>query len=348
MLYPQLNAELDILFIVGDFFDGLLDMNGQAGWTAGCIIAELIALAKEHMFLIRVVRGTFSHDRMQNQFFQIESTPSYIGRDLLVRVFDSISIEHLEELNLDVMYVPDDLPCDDAMSAVREKLDEYQLKRVDIMLNHGYWGHLLPKGIPHEPPNTFHAERFDDLVRGVILNGHVHQPSVYRKVISNGSFERLCHGEEEAKGFFVIYYDTVSGQSTHTFVENIYATVFRTFNCTKWRTEEDVLDEYGAWMTNVLNSDISTSESVFIRIVCDDPLLLQAVLTFTRQNSTKIILTSKKSSRKEDEDSEDIQISVSELPMITEANLPEMIAKFLSSTKGIDIAITDIEGVLHP
>jgi hypothetical protein len=347
VIYPQLNDELDILFLVGDFFDGLLDMNGQAGWVAACIIGELIEFANHHQFLIRIVRGTFSHDRMQNQFFETESDPTYIGEDLLVRVFDSISIEHLNGLDIDVMYVPDDLPCDNAMEVVKEMISEHQLQNVDILLNHGYFSHLLPKGIPHEPPNTFQAENFDELVKGFILNGHIHQPSVYRKVISNGSFERLCHGEEEPKGFFVIYYNTESNECTHEFIENTLATTFKTFDLTKWRTEADVLIEYGKWLQLMLDEDISTSDPIFVRIICDDAMLRQAVLTFTRERNDNIILSSKKSNRNSDEDGEDICTSTVDLPIITEDNLSGMIVEFLSTVKKIDISKDEVEGVLY-
>jgi hypothetical protein len=348
-IYPQLNDELDILFIVGDFFDGLLDMNGQAGWVAYCIIAELIELAKKHKFLIRVVRGTFSHDRMQNQWFETESEPTYIGEDLLVRVFNNISIEHINGLDIDIMYVPDDLPYEDAMPVIRETIAEHQLQKVDILLNHGYFSHLLPKGIPHEPPNTFKAENFDELVRGVVLNGHIHQPGVYRKVISHGSFERLAHGEEEAKGCFVIYYDNESGKCSHEFLENKNATTFKTFDLTKWRSESEVLSEYGGWLKHLLANDISTSNPIFIRIICDDAMLKQAVLTFTREQSERVILSSKKSNRKseDNEDGEDIRTSTVDLPIITEDNLSEMVVEFLARVKNIDTSLDEVEGVIY-
>ena len=347
-LYPQLDDQLDILFIVGDFFDGLLDMNGQAGWISYRIIAELIELAKQHKFYIRVVRGTFSHDRMQNQFFLTEKVPSYLKDDLLVRVFDTVSIEHIKSLDINVMYIPDDLPCNDALTVVKDKLAEAHLSNVDFILNHGYFQHMLPSGIPHEPPNTFRAEDFDQLVTGAVFNGHIHQPSVYRKVISNGSFERLNHGEEEPKGFFVIYYDSDTKEIEHDFHENTRATTFKTFDLTRWRTEHEVLTEYGKWLDKLIAEDKSTSNNIFIRIVSDDPVLKQAVLTYTRNKGDNLILSTKPSNAKSKEDSsEDIETSTIDLPVITETNLSGMVCEFLSVVKNVDMSIKEIEGVLN-
>lgn len=348
VVYPHLNEELDILFIVGDFFDCLLDMNGQAGWISYRIIAELIELAKEHKFLIRVVRGTFSHDRMQNQFFLTEPEPSYLGKDLLVRVFDTVSIEYIHSYDINVLYVPDDLPCDNALEVVKSKISEAQLNSVDIALNHGYFQHMLPSGIPHEPPNTFRAEDFDTLVKGFVLNGHIHQASVYRKVISNGSFERLCHGEEEPKGFFVIYYNTDTGEASHEFHENQYATTFKTYDLTKWRTEKEILTEYGKWLNQMLKEDKSTSPNIYVRIICDDAVLKQAVLTYTRENNDCVILSSKTSNAKhKEENEEDIETSIVDLPIITESNLSGMIVEFLSNVKHVDMSITEVDQVLN-
>jgi hypothetical protein len=37
-----------------------------------------------------------------------------------------------------------------------------------------------------------------------VLNGHIHTTSYINKVLTVGSFERLRHGEEESKGFYII------------------------------------------------------------------------------------------------------------------------------------------------
>ena len=68
-LYPALTPEVDLFIISGDFFDTLLDMNGIAGYTAARIIQEIKDICFKNKILLRITRGTFTHDRHQNQFF---------------------------------------------------------------------------------------------------------------------------------------------------------------------------------------------------------------------------------------------------------------------------------------
>ena len=53
----------------GDFFDSALTMNSDSGLYAAMIIDEVIGLAKQYKVFVRVITGTFFHDRHQNRFF---------------------------------------------------------------------------------------------------------------------------------------------------------------------------------------------------------------------------------------------------------------------------------------
>ena len=358
-LYPRLmTGELDVLYIGGDFFDTLLDMNGLAGYHAAAIIRELIDLAWEYKFFIRVLRGTFSHDRLQNQFFLLAdasemvdnnakaSEPRMLKGDPLVRYFDSITIEYMKTYDIHVLYVPDDLPYEDATPVIKKIIAEHQLDKVDIAVVHSYFRHLLPHGMPHVPNNTYDAEVFSDMVKGVVLNGHVHKSCVFHKVITNGSFERLNHGEEEAKGFFCFEYDKENEKCTHEFVENIHASIFRDINLSKYRTEREGLEAYTSWLTNLLQNDNSSCHRVHVRVISDDLILRQAIIAYTKSNYDNVLITGK-SLVTYDIPEEEVITHTADLPNITEDNLPVMISDHLFKTIDVDINPAEILEVLN-
>ena len=57
------------------------------------------------------------------------------------------------------------------------------------------------------------------IVRHFINSGHIHTFSTFEKIISNGSFDRLSHGEEEPKGG-VLCTIAANGENSFTFIEN--------------------------------------------------------------------------------------------------------------------------------
>ncbi len=345
-MYPHLNDELDILFIVGDFFDRLLDMSGQAGYYAALVIDELKKLAEKHQFFIRIVRGTFSHDRLQNQFFIKNAAPLMINGEQLVRLYDTIEIEHLSTLGINILYVPDDLPYEDATPVIKDKIRDAQLTQVDFALTHSYFEHLIPPGLPRKPHNTYSADTFGEFVRGVVLNGHIHTRRVYKKVVTNGSFERLCHGEEELKGFFVIRYDKETGATTHDFIVNEFATTFRTINLSRCASVPEAITKYQKKVSTLVDTDNSTYGILHIRILTDDNILRDAIVEFTKGEYENVVVTSKKATKKVTSE-EDIITQVADLPIITEANLPSMISEFLLREKGVSMEAMQIQEVLH-
>lgn len=346
VLYPELNDSVDLLSIGGDFFDTLLDLNGKCGFHAAMMIDELKSLAETHHFFIRVTRGTFSHDRLQNQFFIKDISPIMFGQDPMIRLFDTLAVEHIASLGIDILYVPDDLPYEDAMPMIRNKIADAQLSAVDIAVVHSYFDHLLPPGIPRRPSNTYSADAFESLVKGVVLNGHVHKPCVYKKVITNGSFDRLAHGEEEQKGFFIVEYDKESHRVVHNFIHNEYATIFKTINLSKYPTEEEGLSRYTEWLSDLFMTNKSTSKQVHVRVLADDPLLKQAIVAYTRTNERNVVISSRSASKSQHLE-EEILTELTDLPIITEENLPTMASRFLQEDKGITMSPEAIKEVLN-
>jgi hypothetical protein len=140
-----------------------------------------------------------------------------------------VELEHIEDLALKVLYLPDNLPYTDSeecISDIKKRMSEVLWDTVDLVIGHGYFEHVLPPGAHHKPPCLFTKNQFKDFVKGLVLMGHVHTSSRKGNILYHGSFERMNHGEEESKGYLIIDRD---GDKYHpTFVENTNSILFST------------------------------------------------------------------------------------------------------------------------
>ena len=142
-LYPQVTSDISILFICGDFFDTLLNLNAYAAFVAMDIIKELKHLCRSVGCDLRVLRGTFTHDRDQPKHFVNGEDPE----DTSVKLYDKFSIEHHSKTGLNILYIPDNIKFNDVYESIHELLESHNLEKVDILVHHGYFKHLLPEAL---------------------------------------------------------------------------------------------------------------------------------------------------------------------------------------------------------
>lgn len=340
-LYPELQDDVDLLVFGGDFFDTLLDMSGVAGFHAAKIIEEIKSLCRKHKILLRVVRGTFTHDRHQNQFFNVGTEDTYLGKDLAVRVFNSITVEWIESLGISVLYVPDDLPHENPLAAIKECIADSSHDRVDMAVMHCYFTHLLPRGMPRVPHNCYVANDIIKLVKGPILNGHIHTPRVHKTIITNGSFERGNHGEEENKGFFKVWYDKELGQTSQQFVVNDLATIYKTMYVGSG-SDEIALEDFPMAVDALVNGSRSTSEKIYLRVISDDILAKEATHQYVSNTWENVVYTSKKRTSHEDDGVVNHTPTIEELPAITEDTLPGMVVTFAKEKLAETITLREV------
>ena len=79
------------------------------------------------------------------------------------------------------------------------------LTKVDYAVMHGQFDYQLPKHITGMPRHD--SQKYLDIVKHYIFIGHIHTHSVYDRIIAQGSFDRLTHGQEEPKGYVVSIVD---------------------------------------------------------------------------------------------------------------------------------------------
>ena len=231
-LYPELD-DAHLLVISGDIYDQLLTVNSKAHKFASIIMRELLMISARTGLQIRLLHGTYTHDRDQLSIFETLKYPNS-----RFKVVDQIDVEEITDLksgqgnfegSLKVLYIPDNLAykrSEDAIEQCTKVLACVGWHHVDMVVGHGTFEHVIPPDSGHRPPCMYRLEQFEKIVPyGPIIMGHIHTPGKRGPVHYCGSFERMSHGEEENKGFYVFSKETKNFWKSK-FVVNTLATPF--------------------------------------------------------------------------------------------------------------------------
>lgn len=218
-------VEMDIIFIAGDLFDTLLDFASNDIHEVTFWLSRLMHFCVRFNIKLRILEGTPSHDWKQSKI--AETLAVLISPKLDFKYIDTLFIEHIKDIDLHVLYIPDEWNpnVDVTFSQVKELMDNLGIHQVDIGMLHGMFGYQL-KNIPGNFPK--HDEvKYLSIVKYFINIGHIHTFSTYDRILAEGSFDRMSHGEEEAKGGTVC---SIRGEGGNhfDFIENKGAKIFKT------------------------------------------------------------------------------------------------------------------------
>lgn len=262
---PELQ-DADLLVIAGDYFDSMLHFNSRESAELAYRIFNSFVAAREKnpKLKVRLLRGTFTHDRNQCELLQAvwyrqtvtsNSFDAFLSADDSIRYVDQVMIvpETIDNQTFYILYLPDSLSqykdSYEVMDAVLAYMQQLKIDKVDFVVGHGYFEHRLPKGALHQPKIVYTYDQFRRIVNHKVLMGHIHVHSSFKDFIYySGSIERLNHGEEEDKGFYV-HEGSLAHGFTSRFVVNNYSTLFLTV---------EVPDE----ITDVSNAVLFVSEFI--------------------------------------------------------------------------------------
>lgn len=221
------DLNLDILFLAGDVFDNLLDFSSSESNLATIWAAKLMKYCGSLKIKLRVLKGTPSHDWDQSEIFNTLSKAAKFPVDM--KYVNSLSIEKIDDLGITVLYVPDEWRSDPNVTydEVKALLAHDGLEKVDIAIMHGNFNYQLPPQATKAPRHD--EEKYLSIVKYFISIGHIHTSSVYNRIIAQGSFDRLAHGEEEPKGAILCTIHR-EGHGEYFFIENKKAKIFKTIN----------------------------------------------------------------------------------------------------------------------
>lgn len=228
-------GKLDTIYIVGDLFDRLLTAPDPDVGAIKLWLFSFLTMCARRDIQVRVLEGTKSHDWGQNKLVEQVKELANIQVDL--KYIDTLSIEYNERYGIHVLYVPDDWrpDTDTTWMEVLQLLQAHGLEKVDYAFVHGSFDHQLPP-LVKSPKHL--GDRYLSITKHYICVGHVHIHSVYgMRLLANGSFDRISHGEEEAKGHWRVAVGGEDGDEI-VFVENKGAQLYKTIDCTGLTVEE--------------------------------------------------------------------------------------------------------------
>lgn len=233
-------STIDILFLAGDVTDELMDMSCDEGHITETWMARTLLLCKKHNVKLRVLEGTPSHDRLQSQrFITVNDILIKAGVETPdIKYVKELSIEYIEDFGINVLYVPDKWGsgAQDTLDQVHKLLSEKGIEQVDFSIMHGAFEHQLP----FVDSSTHNAQAYLDITKCLIFVGHVHIRSEYERIFAQGSFDRICHGEEKPKGFYKASIEQ-DGTYTASFIENRTAAIYKTIEIPDIDVVESIL-----------------------------------------------------------------------------------------------------------
>ena len=206
--------------LTGDYYDSKLSMEDKKSKLASRIFLDIFTLCKTANKYFLVLRGTYSHDfRQLDHFKALEST---YDRFKLVNTVEVVDFNGIKTLCIPEEYI------DDSDSYYKEYFDG----KYDLILGHGLFKYNCYEPNESEKPMA-KMPIFDENVfikcSPLTIFGHVHRHSSYRMMIYyNGSFSRLCFGEEDPKGFLLVTINPKRKTHNVTFIENEFAPTFVT------------------------------------------------------------------------------------------------------------------------
>lgn len=288
-IFPLI-PEVDLFCINGDFFDDSVIFDSRGFDPIYELMFNILKLCEKHQTKLRVLQGTWSHDRNQCQKFDLFYRVHGFTFDFrMVEVIDFEEIQ-FKDRSLRFMYVPDDIgyaTSEAALAAITDKMYSKGWDYVDYGCMHDFFDFTYPKNIPINR-RVYREDQFG-FVRKAIDVGHVHQHRVgpLGFAYSNGSFDRTTAGDEDPKGL-ILFTDNVDGYKAQ-FIENKLAAVFDTL---LFKEEDDTETIRNAIIEHL--AKIKTERQINLRFIIASPDQWAAIVSWFKEHRPDVKITSKK------------------------------------------------------
>ena len=215
-------GKLDLIFIGGDFFDKGLLFSSDEIVSITSFVCDLFLFCEQQRIRLRYLKGTDSHERNQfKNFVPVALRFKYLD----FRYVEDMEVEFFNDLGISCLYVPDEHAGggEKSQNLIEEKFKELQIEKVSIAMVHSWFKYQVPEVAS---TSKYDEKFFLDRVEYYISNGHIHAPSTFDRLVTQGSFDRIAHNEEHKKGAFV--FDISPYNQLFFFVENKNALPFIT------------------------------------------------------------------------------------------------------------------------
>lgn len=338
--------DIDIIFIAGDVFDRPVPLHHPDIALVIEWISYLFYICDKYDIILRVLEGTPGHDWKQSRLFV--DIHSSIESKVDFRYVQVLEIENIKRFNINVLYIPDEwrVRCCDTWNDVVTCMQRHNLQQIDFVVMHGAFPHQLPQ-LWDGAIEMHNPDNFLNITKYIIFIGHIHKYSVYKKIISHGSLDRLAHGEEGPKGWVEV---TINSDDTwsHKFIENTNAYYFRTVDMCSLS-----MDECDDLVISLLN-DLKGRKG-YIAIIADITDVATALFSKYKQLHQNVIWTLKRKSQSETKqvlDPLSDKRDFNSLPKLNRSNLKELVLERVFSERQVDddlkpIYIKELDEVLN-
>lgn len=223
---PERMEVLDVIIISGDLFEKRLAHDGDDTFLITRWMERFLKSAAKHNVAIRILEGTPSHDNRQSRWMVHYNEMIEANAD--VKYYENIVIDELVPGGPTVLYVQDEMNHDAnrTWKQVQELMREKGIDQVDFAVMHGMFTYQEPV----RSISSHTEERYESIVKHLIIIGHNHQRTVFGKIRVPSSIERLRYNEEDNKGHLQFCYSKEDGVYDEYFIVNEVATIFTTID----------------------------------------------------------------------------------------------------------------------
>jgi len=339
--------EADIFIINGDLFHRAVSLMNTPTIEIINWIISILELCKKYDLIFRILDGTGSHDYHQSRIFVPLFKALQLGD---AKFINDVTVENIKGFN--VGWIPDNKGT--ANSVKRQLVNAMSMANIDelnlLNIHSAFAFNLPPQALSK---NTLDEQSFIALVKGIILNGHIHTPMTYEDVIITiGSFDTYNHGEEMDKGglFLTLFKDDQNNVTyTKQFLKNQNVTIFKTIDLSSKRY--DTIPKSLTRIGQVIKPLLRDREHINIRLILqpDHPLLLTKSISVLPPGLINWKFERVKDKSK-DLNVDDLNGTIAEEQLvITKDNIIEVLDEF-SSNREIDnqhIVLSTIQELLN-
>lgn len=228
---------IDMIAILGDYWDKKIPLNSESAIRGIKFMNNLVSLCEKNDILIRVIKGTKTHDNNQLENFR------YLEKKTKFRFKIINTVEEEEIDGVSFLYVPEEY-----MNDQDSYYQEYKEKKYDVMLGHGTWdicafqNQIIESERYISGSPVFKYPEWEDVIKYNIIFGHIHTKQRHKKLYYTGSYSRWIFGEEKSKGFIDLTLNLEDETSNVRFITNKDATEYLTINLSDIDSEDDTVE----------------------------------------------------------------------------------------------------------
>ena len=207
---------IDCVVIAGDYYDTKLSMSSAHAVYSVKAFSDLIRLCEELGVKVRQIKGTNSHDP-ENQLKNLAQIANSSKCDY--KLYLTVDEEEIYP-GMNILYIPEEY-----MEDSKDYYKDYFSKKYQLVFGHGMFEETnfssKNKYQTMKKYPVFNSKEMEEICEGPIVFGHIHTAQRIRNRIQyTGSLVRSRFGEEEAKGFYIVEFDSESKETDFEFIEN--------------------------------------------------------------------------------------------------------------------------------